>query len=248
MHAVEHKGYFPLTGKLWLENAVAPSPANLNDSGMVRYDYFDYTSGGNLRPMPLAAALASYLGARNIRTDTNANLSADISAGVLRKVFTCPTDENNLDSRTEGVQINSNGTGAAFFQVQQWNSYLHNAEIFGWDTASSGSGSVDHLRARGLITTIRHPSETMAMCDGSPFGGIYEIYGHYANDTLGDAYAGVPAGHAGNTSSFDLLRHRARMNVLFVDGHATCLNIPKTPATSVGANDLTQVFLARDLH
>jgi prepilin-type processing-associated H-X9-DG protein/prepilin-type N-terminal cleavage/methylation domain-containing protein len=245
MHAIDHRGFVPLAGKLWLGPAVSPTPQNLSDSSMARYDYFDYTTGGALRPMPLAAALGNYLGFRNFRTDSNADLSADISAGILRKIFTCPTDINNLESNTQGAEINSDGTGSNFFQVLQWNSYCHNAELFGWDEIGGPGGSIDHSRARGQISSIRHASETMAMCDGGPHGGLYEIFGHYTTSTLGDAYAGATG--AGNTASFDLIRHRGRINVLFVDGHVSGLMIPKTPQTSIGSNDLTHVMMAQDL-
>jgi prepilin-type processing-associated H-X9-DG protein/prepilin-type N-terminal cleavage/methylation domain-containing protein len=248
MHAIDHRGFIPLSGKLWIGPAVSPTPANLGDSSMAHYDYFDYTTGGALRPMPLAAALGSYLGVRNFHTDNNANMSADISTGTLRRIFTCPTDTNNLDSTTEGAQINSDGTGSNFFQVMQWDSYCHNAELFGWDDIGGPGGSMDHSRARGQVSAIRHASETMAMCDGGPHGGLYEIFGHFTSSTLGDAYAGaLGAVGAGNTASFDLIRHRGRINVLFVDGHVSGLMIPKTPATSIANNDLTHVFLSRDL-
>jgi prepilin-type N-terminal cleavage/methylation domain-containing protein/prepilin-type processing-associated H-X9-DG protein len=249
MHAVEHRGFIPLSGKLWIGPSAAPldaTPEDLNDSSMARYDYFDYTTNGSLRPMPLAAALGTYLGYRNFRTDNNADLTADISTGILRKIFTCPTDTNNLESSTEGAQINTNGK-TGFFQVSQWDSYCQNAELFGWDDIgdTNGGGSIDHSRARGQISAFRHPSETMAMCDGGPNGGLYEMYAHTTSLTLADAYDG--AAGAGNTLSFDLIRHRGRINVLFIDGHVTGLTMPKNKTPSVMDNDLTHVFMARDL-
>jgi prepilin-type N-terminal cleavage/methylation domain-containing protein len=146
MHAIDHRGYVPVDGEIWLPPISGvipgPSPANLNDSAMARYDYFDYTTNGNLRPMPLIAALGSYLGVRNIPTDSNGNMTPFITTGTLRKLFTCPTDVNNTDSITWGADIDCNGSGANFFQVFDWNSYCHNAELFGWADIGMGSSGI----------------------------------------------------------------------------------------------------------
>jgi prepilin-type processing-associated H-X9-DG protein/prepilin-type N-terminal cleavage/methylation domain-containing protein len=251
MHAIDHRGYFPISGKIWLPpttSAPAPTPANLNDSSSARYDYFDYTEGGNNpRPMPLAAALSNYLGGGVVPADSNANLAPYIATGILRKIFTCPSDLNNINSVTEGAQINCNGTGSNFFQCFQWDSFCKNAELFGVCDIGASTSVTDHNRARGNVSMLRHSAEMMSMCDGSPNAGLYEIYGHYVYNTLGDAYVQGTTG-AGDTASFDLLRHNGRINVLFVDGHVSNLMIPKTTSTMVGNNDLTHVFLALDLN
>jgi prepilin-type processing-associated H-X9-DG protein len=206
---------------------------------MVRYSYYTETNG--LRPMPTAAALSRYLGVRTVRADNKTNMSADIDAGVLRKLFTCPTDINNLDSTLQGAQINA-GVGAGFHQVLAWNSYFHNAELFGWADLGGPGGSVDHSRARGKLSTMRRTSETMSMCDGapsaSPFGGgLYEVYGAYRSNTLAEAYLGING--AGNSGSFSLKRHRGRINVLYLDGHVD--------NHIISAKGLSQVLLAADL-
>jgi prepilin-type N-terminal cleavage/methylation domain-containing protein/prepilin-type processing-associated H-X9-DG protein len=256
MHAIDHHGYYPLSGKIWLTPLASPpgpSPAALNDAAMIRYDYFYYTTPGNLRPMPLAAALATYMNVRTVPTDSNATMSAYLLTGPLRTAWTCPSDENNINSVNNlSAQINCNGTGANFFQCLQWDSYCQNASLFGWADMGGTTSVMDHSESRGNVAMIKHSSEMMSMCDGSPNAFSYEIYSHFTNNTLGDAYAqstgaAVNQG-AGNTASFDLIRHRGGINVLFIDGHVSAYVIPKTPGTNIGHNDLDHVLLAQDMH
>jgi len=237
----------PLSGKLWVGGAtpIKATPANLGDPSSLRYDYYfdDAATGSNagIRPMPLAAALAPYLKSGSVRSDTRTNMCDDINVGVLRDIFTCPRDLNNVNSILIGAQILQNGGAGLFFQPPCWDSYCQNAEFFGWDDRGGPGGSVDHSRARGRVSATRHSTDLMLMCDGLPSAypvtGYYEIYGKYTTSTLGDAFFGTNPG-AGNKQSADAVRHRKRINVLFADGHVGDYILD--------AKSLAEIYLAPD--
>ena len=119
----------------------------------------------------------------------------------------------------------------------------------------------DYFRLRGKSDAVRHPDKTFLAGDGigttsrgvypqSP-GSIFPMAtifntgvpptGSYPGPdytvTLGDAYAPVHAAAmlAGNTQSFDKIRHQGLMNVAFCDGHAEVKHIT--------AGDLGTVYL-----
>lgn len=216
MHAIEHRQHFPIAGHLWDPGGATAS--GVGDSQQANYVYF--TDGADLRCMPIPAALAGYLG-QTIRTDSAANLSADLSTGIVRSIFTCPSD----DPGRPGSTIQDSGWAGPTI----WSSYVFNEAALGW--ADDGQGGVTgHARARGALTRIGDPAITFFLADGLPrieFGPdlLLDIYDHNTDVSLADAYAW---NGAGTPSMFDLLRHRGRMNVLFMDGHAAGVWI--TPA------------------
>ncbi len=210
MHAAEHRQHFPIAGHLW--DPGGATAAGVGDTQQAHYVYF--TDGANLRCMPIPAALASYLG-QTIRTDTAANLSADLSTGVVRTMFTCPSDNDGQGHQGSTIQ-DSGWAGPTI-----WSSYVFNEAALGW--ADNGQGGVwGHNRARGALSRIGDPALTFFLADGLPrieFGPdlLLDIYDHNPDCSLADAYAW---NGAGTPSMFDSLRHRGRMNVLFMDGHA----------------------------
>jgi prepilin-type processing-associated H-X9-DG protein/prepilin-type N-terminal cleavage/methylation domain-containing protein len=256
MHAAEHRGYYPLAGKLWIGSSApaenVATPANLEDASMLRYDYMTYTTGTNdttvlgPRPMPMMAALGAYFNVNYIRTDTTTHLETDIATGMCRQIFACPTDvPNSLWVLTPGTntmpyQIND-APKTGYFQVPVCSSYCLNGSIFGWaDAGLSGVGvgnSGNFSRARGLSSAVADPAETFCMADGMTAGG-YEVdaIGTSTNTcTLGDVYT---QDAASAINPFDVLgtRHRGQMNILFADGHVS--------ASTIKANDLSHVYMA----
>src|SRR5258707_2474288 len=84
LHAAEHRGYMPVTGRVY----GAATPAGLADSSQSHYTYF--SDGGTPQPMPLPAALANSMGT-TLRTDTWTNMMQDINDGKIGKTFLCPS-------------------------------------------------------------------------------------------------------------------------------------------------------------
>jgi prepilin-type processing-associated H-X9-DG protein/prepilin-type N-terminal cleavage/methylation domain-containing protein len=208
MHATEHRNYVPLGGLMY----ATPTPAGLGDAAMKKYSY--YSDGGTLRPMPIPAALAPYLG-QTLRSDTVANLQADMDSGPVRDVFTCPTQGR------EGINRGSMLSDGSWTAPLIWSSYVFNEEPIGfWDDASTG-----YKRGRGNLNRIRGASEVMFIGDGKPRGvdGWLVMFSHGVGTVLEDVWRGSQLNTgigAGDRTAFDLPRHKNRMNVLFMDGHA----------------------------
>src|SRR5258706_3209073 len=83
LHAAEHRGYMPVTGRVY----GAATPAGLSDTLQTHYTYF--SDGGALRPMPLPAALANSM-ASDIRTPSWNNKMTGINSGKIGKNLLCP--------------------------------------------------------------------------------------------------------------------------------------------------------------
>ena len=214
MHANEHRQHLPGAG--WVYSAGGATPAGMYDAQRQRYEY--YTDGGQLRPMPIPAALARYLGSPDLRTDSAANLDADLETSVVRAIFTCPADEQAF----KGVMIRDDGWSS----VKVWSSYVYNEAALGFYDPGG-----PYSRSRGRLSRIKHHSSTVFLTDGKRRTGSYDNellnFSENVPSTLLDAYAGTPSWMLQRTM-FDVARHRMRTNVLFIDGHAETLIIPDT--------------------
>ncbi len=198
--------------------SVTPAtPAGLDDPYQTSYSY--YQDGTLLRPMPLAAALAPYLG-QKVRSDSLADVTADINDGIVRRLFTCPTDPYPR----KGISAKAPGWSSP----QMWSSYAFNEEALGWDQPGDGSGVIGFTAARGNLDHIHQPTRTFVLCDGIPrngTGGYISLYATTVGSTLEDA--AYNANGAGDKTSFDQNRHRGRVNVLYADGHGDSQRLPR---------------------
>ena len=240
LHADDHRGYLPLAG------AIAPGPTGagldnpsaLGDPQQQRYDYYD-NGGGLICVTVMPAALAPYIINRPINADSWQDVNADVYApGPLQDAFLCPCDGSTIQRLYQPWLWISNRASGTY--LGGWTSYGINEEIFGW--ADAGAIVINsyytievvtgHSRARGKISCIPDPSETMLMCD--TYRSI-EVWVEGPNLSLGDVYTQQPPKAVGHTI-FDLSRHGGTMNILYADGHVG--NIPILSAgatTAVGA-------------
>ena len=211
--SIEHRGFIQPAGSV--NGVTLVNPEGLDDSEEKRYLYFD--DAGLRRPAPLQAALAAYLGSKNVRLDSGENLLADIDKGVVKKIFTCPAQAEPLPG---AMMI----AGGGWFGPDVPTSYAVNEGLFGFESFSR--------RMRGNLSKAKPASETVFMTDGLPrteFGSGFIAWftAPSGRTTLADCYTnGDGTYSAGTRSQFDLLRHpQYRMNVLFCDGHAEVLAI-----------------------
>ena len=220
MHAGEHRQHFPLAGHIWSAGAF---PAGVGDAAQLKYSY--YQDGGTLRVMPIPAALGPYLG-QPVRSSSRADIEADLENGPVRGIFTCPADEQV--NRGSTIQDSSGWTGPRL-----WTSYVFNEGALGWWDAPNG-----YNRARGNLTRIRYAPQVMFLADGLRRtewpDDLLDIYDHVPNATLKDASLW---NNAGTPSMFDRVRHRGRMNVVFMDGHAETVRM---------SDGLEAVYLNKD--
>lgn len=210
---IDHDGYMQVAG---LTNGlILTTPTMLEDVNERRYLY--YEDNGVRRPAPLQAALAPYLGVKNVRLDSSVNLLADVDRGVLRQVFSCPAQE----SPQPGLMI----AGGGWFGPRIPTGYCYNEGLLGFEGFSE-------RRLRGKWSKARPASEMVFMTDGLPrtelaLGFVAWYPSASGRSTLADAYTNAGGTYAvGVYSQFDHFRHPAyRMNVVFVDGHVESLVI-----------------------
>ena len=223
LHAHEHKGYMPLTGR----PSPGLNPISLEDPRAEKYDYYG-TSPANYHLMSLQGALAPQLG-QKVNTESKSALEADIQQGIVRNLFVCPSDR---DGGRMGALAWDGGDA--------YNSYAFNDAAFGWATSvgHDGSGMLSrpypHSRLRGKTTKFVHPAELFLFTDGAPRsdGGWHLYCDGDADLTLRDFYVTTngppnnphasnspPPGNCCNWDVIDATRHRGRMNVAFADGH-----------------------------
>ena len=234
LHAQDHRQFMPLAGLV-----ASATPAGCGDADRVRYDYFQ--DGALLRPMPLTSALGPYLG-RRVRSDARANLLADTADGVLRTVFTCPSDENPR----QGTTVSDPG----WVGPPTWSSYGFNEYVFGIAADGDALRQVyGHSRLGGAIRGVRNPTQTFLMCDVIPRSGdvnYLDIYDHTNPVSLREAfYNNAVAGlvRAGDGSMFDTVRHRAKINVVFADAHGETVAMPKKASAYTPAGPLDHVYI-----
>jgi prepilin-type N-terminal cleavage/methylation domain-containing protein/prepilin-type processing-associated H-X9-DG protein len=230
LRANDHGGYLPLGGDICPgpnANAV-DTPQVLGDTSRVRYDYVDNNGDGSLYVVTaIPASLAPYITSKPVRSDSWSNTDADIQApGPMQSAFVCPSDQNTIQRTYAAQQWVVNYPSNTY--LSGWSSYGINSEIFGW-CDNGVNGTTGHSRARGQLSAIPNASQTMLMCDTVASVGI-QIWLLGPNLSLGDVYLGTD-GTAG-TGVFDLVRHRGKMNILYVDGHVDDQPILSNGATA----------------
>jgi prepilin-type N-terminal cleavage/methylation domain-containing protein/prepilin-type processing-associated H-X9-DG protein len=232
MFANDHRQHMTLAG---LASKSPPTPANVNDPKMTSYVYM--LDKGKQLVAPMQAALAPYLGQRNVRLENIKDMQQDCDSGPVRRVFSCPADPHWEDPQYKGLMIESGYSGEQG-GVLMYTSYGYNEAVTGF--ANNGElGVVGHKRARGLITIIPHPADVLLMGDGQRRAEYADhtaaFFDHAAICTLYDAY--LDNNLAGTKDVFDKIRHKGNMNCLFCDGHVGTYQIN---------TDLKHVYLAKD--
>jgi prepilin-type processing-associated H-X9-DG protein/prepilin-type N-terminal cleavage/methylation domain-containing protein len=221
MFAGEHRSHFPLAGQVH-GNAVGvtATPYGVRDGQQKNYSYFTDNSG-TVRVAPLPVALAPYLSAPNIRTDSETNMINDYNLSSVRRVFSCPS---NLDKIEAGTQAGVYIADESWSGQKLATSYAFNEAVVGW--ADAPQYLPDHSRARGNLARIKGPADMVYMTDASPRTGTpWMVFNdHTVNDTLADFYTGKY--DTSDPALFDHVRHNGRMNVLFMDGHGESFHIP----------------------
>ena len=229
LHAQDHHGYFPMAGVVW-PSPDSPlgtaTPDGLNDSYRTKYDYYPETAG-TLRPFPMQMALAPYYGAK-VRTDSLADVQADISTGLCQSLFTCPDDNHQLNGAS-----NSDYTG--WVGVRALNSYDYSEEPLGWQAILSNMSPGYH-RLHANTNLIPRQSENFYMCDGlSRTDGTDYLQGLAGDQQYNQSMAAVYLNSEGaHTGVLDVNRHRGKINISFFDGHVQTYTINAADMGHVG--------------
>ena len=236
MHAQEHKGYLPTAGWQWNSVGGVTDPRGLEDEAERKYEY--YLDEGTKRPVPITVALAEYLGV-TCRTDSRANLEADLQSPALRKLFRCPSQQAEYHGWTQ--RGDDDGSWVA---PEEYSSYAFNEALLGRRPA--------HLATcpRGNLSRVTQPSKVMFALDGRPrdlngpgnrnFLVPDADSAAFPEETLHDFQrrnVEAPPSQGGK-ELLDFLRHRFRINVVFCDGHAESFPMGLPPEGGAGLKEI----------
>ena len=231
LHLNDHAGYYPCAGWQWNPIGGVVNPKGLGDDHMVRYDY--YSDGDEHRPMPITAALALEMGA-TLHTDSRDALEADLQGEAVRKYFHCPSDQQNLSGWTQR-------DSAGWESPDEFSSYAFNEALLGRRDRDPAVRPFPF----GHTTQVRKPSEIFFALDGrtrDPENDrCFLVFDYGPDDSLEDfnTNSQLPNSNIGK-ELIDYWRHRRRMNVLFVDGHAD--------SYSTDSGDLAQIGVSKGLN
>jgi prepilin-type processing-associated H-X9-DG protein/prepilin-type N-terminal cleavage/methylation domain-containing protein len=247
-HADTHQGYVPLVGLL---SVTETNAAGLNDPLRVRYNYLNFPAlGVNDALMCFTASFASDVGDNRIglaQSVNDLNIAQADPQGFLR-IFRCPShlpDPGPIGGPAlyMGNPTTTYGSDNVDIIWEETQSYIYNEAVLGWDD--------NFGRKRGLITSIRAPSQTMILADGLGGNITRSTDAHFSTISnqinFSTVYNKVPTGPvtladalsgdslAGDPQNFDPIRHQGKINVGFADGHV------ETHVISV--KDLANIYL-----
>ena len=242
-HAAEHLGHMPVADQF----QAVPTPTVLRDPSMKKYMYSFIGPAGQQQygteyfPLPLQAALGHYM---NLPIDVSGHREMIESMGAeqVARHFTCPSDS----APNSACTIASFNPGWA---VPGPLSYGYNGAVLG-HTSYAGNPALGGRSARA-----RRPSDVFlfadARCRFAPRAAARIPDG----DTLYDFYRLQPdRARRYDYAVFDHARHRNRMNVVFLDGHAETLMLPLDWALpgmtldNAGKGDLERVGVWKGIH
>ena len=229
LHVVEHQGYLPCAGWEWNPDGGVVDPKGMGDEAAKKYDY--YTDDGVQRPLPITAALAAAMGT-TLHTESRDALTADLQTQSLQRLFRCPSQQVPVSGWS---QRSSEG----WQSPDEFSSYAFNEALLGRRDRNPDLSPFP----TGMITKVRASSEVFLAMDGrtrDPQNDrCFLVFDFGRDDTLADFQAKIQTAQTGK-ELIDPWRHRRRMNVLFVDGHATTVRIDE--------GDLAQIGVSRGLY
>jgi prepilin-type N-terminal cleavage/methylation domain-containing protein/prepilin-type processing-associated H-X9-DG protein len=238
LHAQEHQGYMPFAGHpAPSAQGVRASSIGLGDTNRVRYIYFDDGDIG-FRPLPLSVALGSYMGVTMPNFRQSSDFVEVLKRDELRRHFICPS-ESTRTIRPTDYSIQDGGDDWSHKAGPEYMSYIFNAWVLCLCPAPEGG-----MSPAGKITRVRQPSEVFLFADGNSTGLGQCGYGVEAaatnSDTLYDYWRHFDGGSS-PWHQLDHARHRNKLNVAYVDGHAETLELPNRN----NPGDLDRIGLTR---
>jgi prepilin-type processing-associated H-X9-DG protein/prepilin-type N-terminal cleavage/methylation domain-containing protein len=212
MHTLEHHGYMPVGGHQGPSQlGVSATDVGLRDPG--RRHYFYYYDGEARRPDPLPISLGHYMGLRRVIEDSGTVFYDRVMAtSEFRKFFTCPGEDQ--DSAYPGYTLTDS---TPVQRSRAYMSYIFNGALLGRQLGPWGETPA------GRLAAVRQPTTVFLFADGnSGSGGSPGVFGVAAYESTQDRLYDALR----NRKRLDFARHRGRINVMFVDGHAETLMLP----------------------
>jgi prepilin-type processing-associated H-X9-DG protein len=243
----------PLAGLLRIDVTAMSQGAirdGVNDRQQKRYTYAHTTGSAVAIITPLPAAVAPYLGTRNLAYEDWNKLDQQLNNTLgIWKMFMCPMTESFARHRQNANPFDSTPVGqGTMLVVSVGNSMTHfwstnsdyamNEGVFGFDYHSGYAAR----RLAGNLTRVSRPAETMLFCDANNGPSVDPLFPpsfRYPwitmTPTLDQTTAPGPVTLADvleqnwkvvpNRAVIDRPRHRGRINVVFADGHVESMAI-----------------------
>jgi prepilin-type processing-associated H-X9-DG protein/prepilin-type N-terminal cleavage/methylation domain-containing protein len=241
-HAAEHRGHMPLAGLL----GGPPDPTSLRDPSLQKYMYYpgeSHVPYPRPVPVPLPVGLGYYMNATVDMTDER-SVKACVQQEALMRHFLCPADP----------ELRLVSTLASY--SPEWvspivrMSYGFNGGVLGIMSFGGDAG------LRGAFARVRRPADVFLFADATPFPYPVDAFRFREGDTLYDYWRyGVERRRQGEPyGGLDHIRHRNRVNVVFVDGHAETLMLPRDsaregiPVEEAGKGDLEQAGMWKGIY
>jgi prepilin-type N-terminal cleavage/methylation domain-containing protein/prepilin-type processing-associated H-X9-DG protein len=236
MHAIEHKGYYPLAGEVSLKytSSFEALPQALGDNLRQRYTYARWQSFNIFAPVQLPAALAIYMNYKNLNFDDMNQMDLQLNdkeSGVW-KMFMCPSTDsftNALNSSlVQGTMITITNNGTPSYEMATNSDYAMNAGALGFHF----SPVFQSRRLAGNQSKLaKNASQIMIFSDGMrgttptqiiriPWVVFTPSIISMGPVTLKDVLnADATKIQLDKSGQLDSKRHRKIMNVAFADGH-----------------------------
>lgn len=252
LHANDHRGHVPLAGKL--ESRPYPGTdvnrvaAAIDDGGKIKYTYARTPSSANIDvPVTFFAALAPYmLSTYKLPSHNWVEVERTVYNNLsIAKHFFCPATTTLADGymNASGVMEfpGNEGMLVILLPLYVWTTntdFVLNEGLVGLDLVNN------KRRLGGQLSKAKQTSSLVLATDGlmrkAPSYGSRP--GWRVWTPLDDSGAAVSLGGALSTpatasdaTSFDYVRHKGKINIVFADGHAE--------SRTIKANDLADVML-----
>jgi prepilin-type processing-associated H-X9-DG protein/prepilin-type N-terminal cleavage/methylation domain-containing protein len=217
IHAMDHKGFFPVAGWHFAPTGGRCDPTGLDDPLERRYTY--YTDADIHRPAPVTIALARSLGMK-IKFDSRPDVEAELRRPDLIRLLHCEAQSENLSGMTQRED-------GPWIGPVEYSSYLFNEAVL-------GRRDITEDRPRFLLANsskVKRASTVMLAIDGRPRNMTTDnwllVFERGPEDTLYTFQQLTSQPNGWGKESLDYRRHRGMINVLYIDGHVD--SVPMTP-------------------
>lgn len=231
IHATDHRGYYPVLGQEHNLIGGVCNPVGLDDANRRKYTY--YTDGGISRPAPMTVALGLAWNLKIPIGDVN-SLKNYMDRPGFQQMFRCSSQDVPPTGATQRGDDGWSGP-------DEHMSYIFNEAFLGRrelakDQAVGGSGT-----PKGNTSRVRSAASVFLFGDGLPRadGSNWMTVPETNLDQLHATMLDYYNMYQSSWKNFDLKRHDGRMVIVFVDGHAASVNIPR---------DLKDVGLTRGIY
>jgi len=186
-----------------------------NSDDLVNLETYD--ESGTPRPAPYPAAISPYMG-NTIRRDSRIIMRVDLIDVERMAGMICPSEQ---DQTAQAMHLSdTNGSISGWTAPMSITDYGFNENLMG-----SSLPGFTQTRAQGYLERVQKPSAVMLYADAQPRLSVSGSTPDWNGYSAGAPDSSLLTALSLNPTVFDTERHKGRMTVSFVDGHAGTVNI-----------------------